>query len=317
VTASGAALPAFGAADIDRGADERTRPGLLDELRADATTRVLVVHGDRVPLDGPSRVLLVPPAAVPDAPAWAFLGRRDGAGVLAAVFGADDVAPDITRDAAPDVAADARPHRAADWAAIRAVGGELDAADAAFAIEALSLGRWLRDAPFCPACGTRTVLEQAGWARHCPGCGRQHFPRTDPAVIVAVTSAGDADRLLLGSNAAWPVGRYSCFAGFVEAGESLEGAVAREVAEEAGVDVVDVRYRGSQAWPYPRSLMLGFQAEARADDAARADGEEIVEVRWFTRDEIRAAFAGEGDFTLPGSASIAYRLIRDWAESGS
>jgi NAD+ diphosphatase len=302
VTASGATEPAFADAGIDRAAEERARPGLLSDLRADPSTLVLIVHGDRVPLSGPSRLALTPPAQVPDGAEWAFLGLRDGAGLLAAVFGADDAAPDLD---------------GAEWAAVRVVGGELEPADAAFAVEALSLGRWLIDAPFCSACGTRAVLEQAGWARRCPGCGRQHFPRTDPAVIVAVTSATDPDRLLLGSNAAWPAGRYSCFAGFVEAGESLEAAVTRELAEEAGIDVVDVRYRGSQAWPYPRSLMLGFHAAARVDAAARPDGEEILEIRWFTRAEIADAFAGRGKFTLPGTASIAYRLIRDWAESAA
>lgn len=300
MTASGATEPAFADAGIDRAAEERTRPELVSELRADPSTLILRVQGDRVPVAGPSRLAFATPTQVPDAAEWAFLGRRDGAGVLAAVFGADDAAPDLD---------------GAEWAAVRVVGGELDPVDAAFAVEALSLGRWLLDAPFCPACGTRTLLEQAGWARHCPGCGRQHFPRTDPAVIVAVTSAIDPGLLLLGSNAAWPAGRYSCFAGFVEAGESLEAAVTRELAEEAGIDVVDVRYRASQAWPYPRSLMLGFHAAARVDSAARADGEEILEIRWFTRAEIMEAFAGRGEFTLPGTASIAYRLIRDWVES--
>src|SRR5690606_608373 len=108
-----------------------------------------------------------------------------------------------------------------------------------------------RDAAFCPACGALTMLADAGWSRRCPSCGRQHFPRTDPAVIVAITSPADPDVLLLGSNALWGPERFSCFAGFVEAGESLEAAVSREVAEESGIDVVDVRYRGSQAWPYP------------------------------------------------------------------
>ena len=119
--------------------------------------------------------------------------------------------------------------------------------------------------------GAHTCVADAGWSRRCPSCGRQHFPRTDPAVIVAITSAADPDRLLLGSNALWGANRFSCFAGFVEAGESLEAAVLREVQEEAGVDAVDIRYRGSQAWPYPRSLMLGFLATA-ADDAAARGG---------------------------------------------
>jgi NAD+ diphosphatase len=200
----------------------------------------------------------------------------------------------------------------AGWAGLRAIGAALTPADAAAFVEALSLGRWLLDAPFCPACGTRTILADAGWSRRCPHCGRQHFPRTDPAVIAAITSAADPDRLLLGSNVLWGADRFSCFAGFVEAGESMEAAVIREVAEEAGVEVCDVRYRGSQAWPYPRSLMVGFLATAVDDDAARPDGDEIAAVRWFTRDEIGAALRGESDVVLPGPASIARRLIGDW-----
>ncbi len=194
------------------------------------------------------------------------------------------------------------------------MGGSLAADDAGAFVEALSLGRWLLEAPHCPACGALTLLTDAGWSRRCPACGRQHFPRTDPAVIVAIESAADPDRLLLGSNALWGANRFSCFAGFVEAGESLEAAVRREVNEEAGVDAVDIRYRGSQAWPYPRSLMLGFLATAADDAAAEADGEEIVAVRWFTRDEIGAGLAGEGELLLPGTASIAHRLISDWFE---
>ena len=302
MAASGPAHPAFAASGIDRAAEERTHPALIDALRADPATRVLVVHGDHVPVTGGPRVRFIAPdeaVAAGDVEYWAFLGRDEGAGVLAAVVASDAPAP-----ALPDVR----------WGAVREIGGELDAREASIVVEALSLARWLLAAPFCSACGTRTEVVQSGWARHCPGCGREHFPRTDPAVIVAVTSADDPDRLLLGSNAAWPAGRYSCFAGFVEAGESLEAAVARELVEEAGVELVDVRYRGSQAWPYPRSLMLGFRATARVDAAARADGEEIVEIRWFTRAEIGEAFAGREDIGLPGSASIAYRLIRDWYE---
>lgn len=136
-------------------------------------------------------------------------------------------------------------------------------------------------------------------------------------MIVAVTSSHDPDLLLLGSNALWGLDRFSCFAGFVEAGESLEATVRREVAEECGVEVGAVRYRGSQAWPYPRSLMVGFLATAVDDDAARADGDEIAAVRWFTRAEIAAALRGEGDVMLPGTASIAHRLIRDWCEGAA
>lgn len=283
---------------VDRAADERAVPGLLDAARSDGASRVLVIAGDRAPLATESGLQWTAPDAVPDGAEWAFLGR-DGSGraLLAAVVhpGEDDPFP------AP-----------AGWAGLRAIGGALTPADAAAFVEALSLGRWLLDAPFCPACGTRTNLADAGWSRRCPHCGRQHFPRTDPAVIAAITSAADPDRLLLGSNVLWGADRFSCFAGFVEAGESMEAAVIREVAEEAGVEVSDVRYRGSQAWPYPRSLMVGFLATAVDDDAARPDGDEIAAVRWFTRDEIGAALRGDTEVVLPGPASIARRLIGDW-----
>lgn len=285
---------------VDRSPTERMDDDLIARALADARTVVLVVHGDATPLarDGglaPARV-----ADVPDDAVWAFLGRRpDGAAVLGASF-----APD--RDAPVEAPG--------GWGALRVIAGDLPADDAGLLVTAVALGRWLIDAPFCPACGTRTDLRHAGWARHCPNCGREHFPRTDPAVIVAVTRDDDPDVLLLGSNAMWGADRYSCFAGFAEAGESLEDAVVREVREEAGVTVGDLQYRGSQGWPYPRSLMLGFTGVAAAGEVALADGEEIVEVRWFTRAEIGDALAGRSSLQLPGPASIAHRLIRGWLE---
>lgn len=286
---------------VDRSPTERMADDLIGRALADAATVVLVVRGDATPLaaDGglaPARV-----ADVPDDALWAFLGRRpDGAAVLAASFAPDRDDP----VAAPG-----------GWGVLRVIGGDLPVDDAGLLVTAVALGRWLVDAPHCPACGTRTELRHAGWARHCPNCGREHFPRTDPAVIVAVTREDDPDVLLLGSNALWGAERYSCFAGFAEAGESLEDAVVREVHEEAGVTVRNLRYQGSQGWPYPRSLMLGFTAEAPAGEVALADGEEIVAVRWFTRAEIGEALAGRSALQLPGTASIASRLIRGWYEA--
>jgi NAD+ diphosphatase len=291
-------LPPLARPGLDRAAEERLTPGLVDALKTDAATRVLVIAGDSAPLAAPDALLWRAPAEVPDGAEWAFLGRHhDGDALLAAVFPTQE---------------DELFSAPAGWAGLRSAGAALSPAEAGAFVEALSLGRWLLDAPFCPACGHRTVLGDAGWSRRCPNCGRQHFPRTDPAVIVAITSAEDPDLLLLGSNALWGADRFSCFAGFVEAGESLEGAVRREVAEESGVEVGVVTYRGSQAWPYPRSLMVGFLAAAIDDGAAEADGDEIAAVRWFTRDEIGRALAGEGDVVLPGRASIAHRLIADW-----
>lgn len=289
--------PALASTGLDRAAHERTDPQLVERLRQDATTRVLVVQDDRAAIEADGKLRYVAPADVHENAQWAFLGRdAAGTGVLVAALSADVTSADDAQD----------------WVSLRAVGGSLSDAETGVFVEAVCLSRWLRDAPFCPACGERTQVRTAGWSRLCPACGREHFPRTDPAVIVAVTSA-DGARLLLGQNALWAAeGRYSTFAGFVEAGESLETAIVREVEEEAGVHVTDLRYRGSQAWPYPRSLMLGFEATATDEENARPDGEEIVRVRWFTRAEVAAALAGEGDARLPGTASIAHGLIAGW-----
>lgn len=289
--------PALSRAAFDRAAQERLMPGLVDRMRADRESRVLAVHGDRAPLTADGGLRMTPAAEVVGEVEWAFLGRdRQGRALLIAASSADEPAP----------------VEAATWGSLREVGGELDGEQAAVFVTALALGRWLLDAPFCAHCGSRTEVRSAGWARSCPACGREHFPRTDPAVIVAITDGAD-ERLLLGKNALWASrNMYSAFAGFVEAGESLEAAVVREVEEEAGVRVRALRYRGSQSWPYPRSLMLGFHATAAPWPEARADGEEIVQVRWFTRAELTEAFAGRGDVRLPGPASIAHQLIRDW-----
>lgn len=301
---------------FDRAADERARPGLLGDVLAQSSTQVLVIHRDGAPLHG-DRLRLRDLSALPrtpHAPEFAFLGRADDVAVVVAVYPVEADREALAGDA--------------DWATVRTHGSRLDAHDAELLVTGVSLGAWLIDSPFCPHCGARTEIVQAGWARHCGNCGRDHFPRTDPAVIMTVTSADDPDLLLLGSNALWGPPRFSCFAGFVEAGESLESAVRRELAEEAGIEVVAERYRWSQAWPYPRSLMLGFEAQAASGSVARPDGDEIVAVRWFTRREIAAALdhgatwdattasADPDALQLPGPASIAYRLITDWCRRG-
>jgi NAD+ diphosphatase len=285
---------------LDRGGDERVAEDLIERERVASGTRVLMIRGDAAPV-ADDRLALFRAAELDGALEWAFLGRSvDGGALLLAVLPDEGDEPVLP----PGVA----------WGRLRSIGGDLPAEEAGILTTAVALAGWLRDAPFCPACGTRTELRHAGWSRHCPHCGREHFPRTDPAVIVLLTSAVDPDRVLLGANAAWGGGRYSCFAGFAEAGESLEEAVAREIFEEAGVRLQDVEYRGSQVWPYPRSLMLGFRARVVDDAEVRADGEEIVEARWFDRDQIGAALRGEDGVQLPGTSSIARRLIDDWYE---
>jgi NAD+ diphosphatase len=184
----------------------------------------------------------------------------------------------------------------------------LDDAGAGLFTAALALTNWHATHTHCARCGTPTDIVQAGWLRSCPHCGAEHYPRTDPAVIMSVVD--DAGRILLGRQAAWPPKRYSTLAGFVEPGESLEAAVRREVAEEASIQIGDVEYRGSQPWPFPSSLMLGFRAHALTT-GAEADGVELASARWWTRQQFAADIAGR-ELMLPPRVSIARRLIEDW-----
>ena len=186
---------------------------------------------------------------------------------------------------------------------LRDLAPVLSQAEGGMVAHAVGLLNWHRRHRFCANCGAPTAAREAGHVRVCPVCGAQHHPRTDPVVIMLVT---DGDRALLGRQASWPTGRYSALAGFVEPGESLEEAVAREVREEAGVWVTDVRYRSSQPWPFPTSLMLGFTARWAGGEAAVRDAE-LEDVGWFTR----AAIVG-GDVLLPPPTAIARRLIDEW-----
>ena len=191
---------------------------------------------------------------------------------------------------------------------LRALGTVLDDTDSGALTEAVALQQWHAAHPRCPRCGSSTVVAAAGHERRCPVDGTVHHPRHDPAVIMTVSDP--AGRLLLGHQGRWPDGRFSAFAGFVEPGESLEHAVARELLEEAGVRTREVVYLGSQPWPFPASLMLAFHAET--DDVhAVADGEEITEVRWFTREELADAVRS-GQVTVPPTVSVARRLVERW-----
>ena len=202
-----------------------------------------------------------------------------------------------------------RDEAAARWADLREIGAALDDRDAGLLTTAVALARWHDRHPRCPLCGTPTGLERGGWVRRCPADGSEHFPRTDPAVIMLVHDG--ADRCVLGRQATWPEGRFSILAGFVEPGESAEAAVAREVAEEVGLTVADVAYAGSQPWPFPSSLMLGYTARAVGDLTVVCRDGELAEGRWLSRAEIRA-----GAVRLPPPVSIAHRIITDWLAGG-
>jgi NAD+ diphosphatase len=189
----------------------------------------------------------------------------------------------------------------------REVGFQLSDNERDIAVTAAALCNWHRNEPRCSTCGGPTTVIHGGFARHCAVCDRDVFPRTDPAVIVAVVD--DADRLLLGSQPNWG-NRVSILAGFVETGESLEQAIHREIAEEVDIALDDVRYVGSQPWPFPRSLMTGFVARATSTNIS-LDAEEISYAEWFTRDQLNARL-NSGELALPGRSSIARELIDRW-----
>jgi NAD+ diphosphatase len=196
---------------------------------------------------------------------------------------------------------------------LRSVAALLDHRDGALLAYAKAMTYWHRRHQFCGACGSPTRSSSGGHLRVCtnPQCAEHHFPGTDPAIIVLVTCG---ERCLLGRQPTWPVGRYSIIAGFVEPGESLEAAVAREVWEEAGIEAEEVRYCASQPWPFPSSLMLGFTAQAVSTTIRPNDGE-LEDVRWLSRDEIVSELR-RGTLRLPPEVSISYRLIESWFDAG-
>jgi NAD+ diphosphatase len=210
---------------------------------------------------------------------------------------------------------------AAGRVGLRDAASALPAADAALAAYAAGLLNWHRSHRFCANCGMATESAEGGFVRRCPRCGAAHHPRTDPVVIMLVV---DGDRALLGRQASWPARRYSALAGFVGPGESLEEAVGREVREEAGVAVGSPAYRGSQPWPFPASLMIGFVVPWRRGEPGGADPE-LQDVRWFGREEIAAATRTNDPWTedaagaglmLPPRSAIARRLIEGWVARG-
>ena len=192
---------------------------------------------------------------------------------------------------------------------LREVGGNLDAEDLTLAMHAVGLANWHENHTHCSKCGAQTVSDLGGSVRVCVEDSTQHHPRTDPAVIVLVRDADD--RILLGHQPIWPEKRFSTFAGFVETGESFEECVSREVFEEAGIYPSQVKYITSQPWPFPASIMIAFEAISDRPEDARPDGQEITEVRWLSRDEMKQAVAS-GEILLPPGISVARRMIEAW-----
>jgi NAD+ diphosphatase len=290
--------PGFTGATLDRADRVRHDPALLAAARADPAARLLQLDGLEPPVDAAGRL------------AWTALeasAAEDTSGEPL-FLGHDAEGPRFVAPLPPgaEVPAGRSPR-------LFALLAQLPAAEAALYAAARSLVAWHGRHRFCANCGTATAVFRAGWGRLCPHCAAEHFPRVDPVVIMIAEHDG---RALLGRQPAFPPGRYSALAGFLEVGESVEEAVAREVREEAGVAVADIRYVASQPWPFPAQLMLACTARA-LDDRLTIDTHELEGARWFTRAEVRRALAGAADapFVAPPPYAIAHTLLTRWAAS--
>ena len=297
--------PPLSRAYYDRAALRRSDEAWLTDAWQRAKI-VVVSPGSSTPVSG-GRVVLRDAADAPQGPRR-FLGMADGDPYFAVTAEPGDVS-----SSEPDA-----------WQTLRDFGEQADELDADLVASAVALEQWHQRHGFCPRCGAATVEEQAGWIRRCTAEGSQHFPRTDPAVIMLIHDG--ADQVLLGRAHHWGPGRFSCLAGFVEPGESLESAVAREVYEEVGVGVRDSTYLGSQPWPFPASLMLGFITRLDGDSSITLDPVEMAEAGWFTRAELTRAATWTDDSAegepvpdpahplraIPPTLSIARYLIDRW-----
>ncbi|MGR6322663.1 NAD(+) diphosphatase [Micromonospora soli] len=299
---------AYGGGWLDRAGALRADPGWIADRLTDRESVLLPFWQDRCLVSAersPVRLPAVEAAGLlGDADETVFLGLDSGRAVFAA-----DLSGRAEREALELAGA-------AEAVDVRALVGGLGAADAAVQAYAKGLLHWHRGQRYCGGCGAATEARDGGHTRSCtgPGCGRLLFPRIEPAVIVLVESPGEPGRCLLARHRGAPEGSWSTLAGFVEVGESLEDAVRRELAEEAGVTVAGMAYQGSQAWPFPAGLMVGFRATATSTEV-RVDGEELVDARWFTREELRARVA-EGR-SLGRIDSIDHHLLASWVDRRS
>ncbi len=293
---------------LDRGEVERRDEGWIAEQWVNPASRFLPFRNLKALLtdDEPPELGWRPAGAadaLPEGAEWIFLGLLDGAAHFAV---------DLSRDAAAaEGVVEATGWRFEDC---RTAGETMSGPDTGILAQARSQLDWNLRHGFCSVCGAATRKGRGGQVRQCPVCGAQHFPRTDPVVITVVADTV-GDRCLLGQSRGrlQRMRTYSALAGFMDQGESIEEAVAREVMEEAGIRVRNVRYHSSQPWPFPSSLMIGCIAEAESTDI-NMDDEEMTDVRWFGRAEVLKALDGRSEqLMLPGPIAIAHHLIKAWA----
>ncbi|MDJ0821084.1 MAG: NAD(+) diphosphatase [Paracoccaceae bacterium] len=307
----------FGGSGLDRAAHLRSDVGALAAAMQDPAARCVLTWQGKPLVQGTddlalTRLPMNHPVLAQTGEAPILLGQE-----AAAVFAHDisgweppaeetgDVGKfiDNSEQSHPLIGGDAR------FAELRQIMTRLSPRDAELAATAKAITGWHGTHGFCAKCGQPSVIHQAGWQRICPACGAHHFPRTDPVVIMLITRG---NRTLLGRSPGWPEGMYSCLAGFVEPGETIEAAVRREVFEEAGVRIGAVRYLSSQPWPFPASLMFGCQGEA-LDDDINIDPAEIEDARWVTREDLIDAYSGARSDLLPArKGAIAHFLLRNW-----
>jgi len=286
--------------ELDRVAERRSDTAWIESLFRDPASRLIPIWRSRnliIEGDTPEAVLLST-TEVPVETSTMFLGLAGSIAYFAADFSA------VEEPALPELVG-----RHGKFIDLRAVGAVMDRQHGALLAYARGLAHWHSRHPFCSACGAPTVAADGGHVRQCTNtaCASQHFPRTDPAVIMLVTHG---DKAFLARNKRFPFPMFSTLAGFVEPGESLEETVAREVYEESGLRVTDVHYQSSQPWPFPCSIMLGFRARALGTEF-RIDGEELIDAGWFDRAHLRATHDPD-KFRTPRGDSIARRLIDEW-----
>lgn len=299
--------PAFVTDGLDRAAHLRTDDEKLFAMEGKAGARAYLIHRDSLVMmneaSGPRALLTIPEALKCGANAGTiFLGLRDGAPVFG--MGIAPAAADELRT---------RSDVAVNELRGMAMQGTIPVDELSGIALAKSLVTWHQRHGFCANCGTRTRMVQGGWRRDCPTCKAEHFPRTDPVVIMLVTSG---DRCLMGRQKQFPPGMWSCLAGFVEIAETIEDAVKREILEESGITCTDVKYYMTQPWPYPSSLMIGCTAVATSD-AITVDHAELEDCRWFNRDEAMLMLKRTHPDGLngPHPFAIAHHLLRQWLET--